>query len=436
MPQANHSRPRAAAALLVVAALIGGGSAPLAAQGRIAWETDFEAALARSKAENKPIMACFSMKGERVCDVIIAEHYSDPKLVELSKHTINLFCSPHGTPEQRELEKRVRIDLLKGDESTWMVAPQHCVFLPDGTLVWAVPYYIAAGELEWMWVEGIRKVDAAFEWTPTDRYRAPRKLAAEIEKEEQAQAPPPTPAEIKAILKEIKKGFGGFYEANEKLPIIVRSESRQAKQFVERLLEAHDTTESSKITILAYISRHAARSWWSVVKCVLEDEKKDVRLAAIRTLGDLGEKRSTSTIMGRWRKEDNKAVKGAILQAAVQCGPNNSKVVKLLPFVIADYDEVDLRIQATLAIASLEDKKAVAEGLEAALTSDTPRIRAAGAWAVATRRETALAGAVDAALKKEQDAAAKKWLQAAVKALGGEQVDALREFPELKNFGW
>ena len=32
--------------------------------------------------------------------MIIAEHYTDPKLVALSRHTVNLFCSPHGTPVQ------------------------------------------------------------------------------------------------------------------------------------------------------------------------------------------------------------------------------------------------------------------------------------------------------------------------------------------------
>ena len=91
------------------------------AQGKIHWQTDLSTALAKAEKDGKPIVACISMRGERVCDVIVAEHYADPKIVELSRNTINLFCSPHGSAEQQELEKRVRIDLLKKGADDWMV---------------------------------------------------------------------------------------------------------------------------------------------------------------------------------------------------------------------------------------------------------------------------------------------------------------------------
>lgn len=404
---------------------------PVAAQGKIAWETDLQAALAKAKDANKPLVACFSMAGERVCDVIIAEHYTDPRIVELSRNTINLFCSPHGTEVQRELEKRVRIDLLKKDASTWMVAPQHVVFMPDGELVWAVPYYVTAGELEWMWVQAIRKVRPDFPWEPGDRYRAPRALAAKLTEAKEQQAPPPTQAEIKAMLKQIKRGFGGYYGAREKLPIIVRNEGNQAKTFVERLLRANDTSPAERTAILAIIAANAPRSWWTVCKCVLEDDRESVRFAAVDTMRQLGDKRAAKTLLARWRKDESEKVRGAILQALVACGPTNGKVVKLVPFVLQDYKVEDLRVQAAIAIASLDDKQAVHEGLEAALSDESPRVRSTAAWAIASRRELELLPALQAAAKAEHAGDAKKWLAAGVAVLEGGEMDAFEGFSEV-----
>lgn len=404
----------------------------IGAQGKIDWETDIQAALAKAKAANQPILACFSMQGERVCDVIIGEHYNDPKLVELSRQTVNLFCSPHGTTAQKELEKRVRIDLLKGDTSTWMVAPQHVIFMPDGKLVWAVPYYITAGELEWMLVEAIRKVKPKFEWQATDRYRAPRSLAAKTTAAKEKQAPPPTHAEVKAILKEIKRGYGGYYGAKTKLPIIVRNDGSQAKKFVDRILRSHDSSISARIETLSIIATNASRSWWSVAKVMLEDDSHDVRHAAVDTLRQLGEKRATKVLLGRWRKEESLRVRGAILQALVACGPSNSQVIKLVPGVLTGQKDETLRVQAAIAIASLDNKKTVHAGLTAALRDTSARVRSTAAWAVASRRDTELLGVLKAALTDERHKDAEKWIKLACSVLAGGELGAFAEFPELK----
>ncbi|MFT7536640.1 MAG: hypothetical protein ACI85K_002594 [Hyphomicrobiaceae bacterium] len=419
--------------LLGMVAAIATCAVSIDAQGKIKWETDFQAALTKAKTANQPILACFSMQGERVCDVIIAEHYTDPKLVELSQQTVNLFCSPHGTDAQKELEKRVRIDLLKGDTSTWMVAPQHVVFMPDGTLIWAVPYYITAGELEWMLVEATRKVKPKFEWEATDRYRAPRSLAAKITAATVKQAPPPTHAEVKAILKEIKRGYGGYYGAKDKLPIIVRNDGSKAKTFVDRLLRSRDSSIRERIETLSIIAANASRSWWSVAKGMLEDDAHDVRHAAVDTLRQLGEKRATKVLLGRWRKEESVRVRGAILQALVACGPSNSQVIKIVPGVLTGEKDEALRVQAVIAIASLDSKKTVHAALTAALVDTSERVRSTAAWAVASRRDTELLDVLKAALTNERHKDAEKWLTLACAVLAGGELGAFAEFPELKN---
>lgn len=235
------------------------------------------------------------------------------------------------------------------------------------------------------------------------------------------------------MLKEIKRGYGGYYGAKEKLPIIVRNDGPQAKTFVDRILRSRDSSMSARIDILSIIALNASRSWWSVVKGMLEDDAPDVRHAAADTLRQLGEERATKVLLGRWRKEESLHVRGAILQAIVACGPSNSQVIKLVSGVLTDEKDETLRVQAAIAIASIDDKKTVHAGLTAALRDESARVRSTAAWAIASRRDTELLEVLKAALTSEQDKDVKTWLTLACTVLAGGELGAFAEFPELKD---
>ncbi len=400
----------------------------LSAQGKIPWEKTLAKALERAKTENKIVVACISMKGERVCDLIVSEHYSDSKIVELARKTVNVFCSPHGTAEQRELEKRVRIDLLKKDASAWMVAPQHVFFTPTGKIISSASYAISVGELEWMWAEALRAQDETFKWEYSDRMRAPRQLQAKKTAVSKVAVKPPTKKELDAMMREIKRGYGGYYGAKDKLPVIVRHPGGQARKFVERILKSIETRDSARISILKLIGSSSPRSWHVVIAPYIAHDKPAVRIAAANAMGELGERKGVKPLSSRWRKETEADVKSAILRAMVRCGPNDSRVVKMVPFVLKDYDEVSVRVNAALAAGGLENRKVVTTCLSRALGDKSGRVRATAAFTIASRREVSMLTALKAAAKGEKDADVKGWMEAASKVIAGETMDLFEGF--------
>jgi len=413
----------------LVAALILALAATLPAQGKITWAKDLDTALAKAKKENKLLVACISMKGERVCDVILAEHYCDSKITALSRHTVNLFCSPHGTALQKRTEFRVRTGLLKKSPSDWMVAPQHVIFSPDGKLISSVPYFLAIGELEWMWAEALKKHDPNFQWKFGERVRAPSRLKQENVETAKEVVKPPTKREVDLILRKIKRDSGSSYHgAREKLPIIVRHPGSVARKFIERILKSLETSDTDRVSILQAIGANSPRVWYLVVTPMLGRDHPKVRAAAARALRDLGERKSVAALSARWRKEKSNEVRGELLRAMAVCGPTDVQVIKLLPFVVKEDADEDVRVQAVLAAAVLESRNAITTGLTTALADSAPRVRSTAAYAIAARRDAAILEALEAATAKEKDEEVKAWMEAAGKVVGGGTMDAFKEF--------
>ena len=109
-------------------------------------------------------------------------------------------------------------------------------------------------------------------------------------------------------------------------------------------------------------------------------------------------------------------------------GPTNVHVVKLLPFVLKEHADEDVRVHAVVAVAVLESRNAVTTGLTTALADRAPRVRATAAYAIAARRDTAVLAALEAAADKEQDKDVKVWMEAAGKVVAGGSMEAFQEF--------
>jgi hypothetical protein len=190
-------------------------AAPLFAQA-IKWAPSLEDALAQAKTDNKVVLLAFNMAGERANDEMVADHYKDPTLARLSLQTVNVFCSISTearvagvTPNQQQsAEQKARLQVLKIGPGEDVIAPQHVFLGPDGVVLSAVAYRVTKGELEWAWVDAIRKVDPKFEWQLSAGARAPARLGfGAVERGQNQQ--PPSKAEVTEALKEVRKSRGG-----------------------------------------------------------------------------------------------------------------------------------------------------------------------------------------------------------------------------------
>ena len=202
---------------LLAGLVVGVLGSPLVGQSGVRWTPSFDDAMAQAKTDNKVVLLAFNMAGERANDEMVADHYKDPTLARLSLQTVNVFCSISTearvagvTPNQQQsAEQKARLQVLKIGPGEDVIAPQHVFLGPDGVVLSAVAYRVTKGELEWAWVDAIRKVDPKFEWQLSAGARAPARLGfGAVERGQNRQ--PPSKAEVTEALREVRKSRGGM----------------------------------------------------------------------------------------------------------------------------------------------------------------------------------------------------------------------------------
>lgn len=416
-------------------------SAPLSAQGgSISWETDFDAALARAKAENRLLFVAFNMDGERANDEAVALHYRDPAIVALSKNTVNLFGSigNHGkkcarvaglTCEQHQrIEMRAREYLLKIPEGEPVIAPQHLFATPDGKVLLSCVYQITVGELEWLFAEALKKHDPEFKYELKGRSRAPQRAVFGYERPPEPAETPPTSEEVAQAIKDLRSGRAGFREWRDKLPIIARSPDKEAIQFASGVLGSPWVRGERLAMLLQMIGRISPPEWHEAVSPFLGDQDSKVRLAAAMALMKLRSSKPVKEITAQLKKETDPSVKGRLLRALAACRPGEAATSALiLKTLKADASE-EVRLHAALAAATLEDRKSVTLCLAAALADAAPKVRSAAAFAIASRRDKELLQHLEAVLARESNPDVRKWMEAAREAVGGGPMTPFKDF--------
>lgn len=407
---------------------------PLAAQS-VRWTPSFADALAQSQREHKVLMLAFNMAGERANDELVADHYRDATLGRLSQHTVNVFCSTAAVPrvagvgvgQQQEAERLARLQVLKIGPGEDVIAPQHVFVHPDGTVLSSVPYRVTKGELEWVWVDAIRKVDATFAWQPSEGARAPGRLELGGVGRG-ANTPPPTKQQVEEALKTLKKSRGGVLRNLDQVELLLHSDDAAAIAFVDTTLR---TVQGGPLAAaLDSIGVVSPKVWHAVVTDRLDDRDANVRCAAARALEHLAEPKALPALRKQYRAEKDERARGRLLRAMASCGPSETDVRTQIDKVLAKEPAADVRAHAVLALALVEDRDHVLEGLTAALRDGSAKVRATAAFALAMRRDATTADRLAEAASREEEPDTKAWLDAAVETVRGGDGKAFASFEE------
>ncbi len=407
----------------------------LLAQGSIRWTPSFDDALAAAKAENKVLMLAFNMAGERANDELVADHYKDATLARLSLHTVNVFCSvaaeprvPGVTPSQQQAaEQEARLQVLKIGPGEDVIAPQHVFLDPNGTVLSSVAYRVTKGELEWVWVDAIRKVDAKFEWQLSPGARAPGRLGFGAVERGQNK-PPPTKAQVADALKELKKSRGGMLRNLQSFELVMRSDEPEAIAYVDATLKA--IPPGFVANTIETIGQISPKAYHAVVTPYLGDRDENVRYAAAAAIEHIAEPKALPATMKQWKVERVDRVRGRLLRALASSAPSDKETIAQIDKVLAKEPSPDVRAHAVLALAMVEDKAKVHEGLALALRDKSAKVRATVAFALASRREATFSDRLEEAASNEDDAETKAWIDEAVKVVRGGDGSAFKNFLE------
>jgi hypothetical protein len=408
---------------------------PLAAQSAVQWTPQFDEALATAKAENKVVLLAFNMAGEWANDELIADHYQDATLARLSTHTINVFCSTAGevrvrgvtVAQQQAAEQQARLTVLKIGPGEDVIAPQHVFLGPDGAVLSSVAYRVTKGELEWAWVDAIRKVDPAFTWQLSAAARAPARLGfGRVERGQNDT--PPSKAEVAEALKELKKSRGGIMRHLDSVQLVMRSDEPDAIAFIETTLKGvQGAPRKSAIDTIGLVS---PPGYHAVVSSYLGDRDEDLRYAAAGALEHLAAPKAVPALMKQWKAEKVDRVRGRLLRALASSAPTHKDVFHQIDKVLDKEPSADVRAHAVLALALVEDKQKVHEGLTQALRDKSAKVRATVAFVLAQRREVDFAHMLDEAAVREEDAETKAWLEAAAVVVRGGEAKPFESFLE------
>ncbi len=407
------------------------------ASAQIRWEASLDAALEDAKELKTVVMVALNMPGEPASDELEAEHYKDKVIRELSKHSVNLIYHVGPTGSSNPDERRVRESFLGATAGDPVAVPHHLFLDPreeGGKLISSVAYKLTKGQLEWIWVDAIQKVNPEFEWELSDRARAPEGMRVNGAEGGTGDMPP-SEEELKSALKEIKKNGGGrggrgrganWMRTLELFNVIVRSPEKPALKYAETSLRA--IGGGFLRSALRTIGDKSPEIWWTIASPYLESRSRSTREEAARALEKLAAPKSLSPLKKAWKSESDDKVRGRMLRALASAGPTDKTVTKTLGKVLQKDKSPDVRAQAAAAVSVLENPEVVRKHLETALEDEHAKVRTAAAYAIASRRDKDLAAILQKKAANERDAEAKEWMQKAIEVVEGGELRAFRAF--------
>lgn len=245
---APHVPARGALALALLAAS--------AHAGEIRWESSFEAALARAKAESKIVLVAVNMDGEGANERMAKNVYRDDVVAKLAADTVNVIASPadHGSSdkpcplfkslsctEHRAAADAARKAALKPDDDGNIVAPQHVFLDANGAPLVSVPYEITSGELAWCFVAAAKRADPMSKLVLPSSARMPRRAVIGALYDPTTAlggaVQPVTKKELLQLIKDVKKGMPAE-ERQASFRRILHSDLPEAMKFIEAELRS------------------------------------------------------------------------------------------------------------------------------------------------------------------------------------------------------
>jgi len=403
--------------------------------GDVVWQRSLEEALAKAKAENKPLFLAVNMDGERANDVLATKTYGEKSFEELAARTVNALASAAehaalGKPctrfdglecmHHRRTDTEARAQVLKSDAEGSVVAPQHVWLAPDGKLLLSVPYSVTLEELNWCMVTALHEVDPKSEAKMPANARAPRRLILGGVFDPGAAGDgladrPPTRAQVLEIIKELKKSWVGLEQMGPARRLLM-SDEPEAMEFVRQQLRGsigdylgggggggggggkggggaggggggRGNTGVFHAMILHSIGVVSPPAYWEIAVESLGHGDRRVRIEAAVALEQLAAPEALRELNVALLKEDDPSIKKELLRALGSVGANDSKTRSALLKRAKSDKDATLRWNALAALAFATQDAEVAAFLQQSLAGKDPRARTAAACAAGLSRD-------------------------------------------------
>jgi HEAT repeat protein len=379
--------------LVPTATAQGPGSRPEAAGSRttVAWEADFDQALARAKNEGKPLLFAFLMDDEPANDETARTIYTDPAFVELSRRWICVPCSAGSkrgadgnsasfagvtVASQQANEKKARARYMKSD---LVCTPQHVFCDHKGVEITRKVYLHSGSEL----CKAMRLVLAG----------STKELDAETQRVAQEES-----TRIDKLLKDAESGNLEVRDAA--LGELGSSEDPRALPAVMQRTKAGND-EAARLAAIKALARKGNHKAVAVLVPLLADQKAPVVIQSAQALGAIQLPDAVPALLDLLKKQKPDRVRNTVLRAAARCNPESKKTLEAALAALKN-SSTQMHAASIVALGHLRpDAKSVA-ALRPFLGDKNLSLRGLAVWALGNHGDAATAGQLEAMLRDEK----------------------------------
>lgn len=442
------------------------------AMAQIAWQKTLESALATAKDGGKVVFLAVNMDGEKANDRMATKMYAEKEVVALAARTINVVASAaeHAAPtkactrfdgllclDHRRVDMEARKDVLKGDASGMVIAPQHVWLSGDGKVLLSVPYEIAKDEMVWCFVTAIKKLDPKSDLAMPSTARAPRRVVMDgvFDPGAAETAAPLSKKELAELIEKVKRGV----PAEERWVAIQRilvCDDPIAVDYIQSELRSGTSGggrgggggggggrggggggggggaargaadgAAKHMRIIRAIGAGSPPVYAPLVHEFVGNFAPEMRSEAAVALEQLATPDSTKVIEKQLAEEKDPKVQKDLVRALAACGAKEAKVKKDVARRARSEKDLLVRRNAIYSLSQFAPDKDVLAVLDAVLTAGSEEDKRAAALALSVKRDEGWRGALEAHLRSAADGPLKTTLEAALAVSNGADLSTI-----------
>jgi HEAT repeat protein len=391
-----------------------------AAAPRIAWESDFDAALRRAQAEKKPLFVAFLMDDEPANDQTIKEHYVDPEIVELSRRFVCLVCCigehrgedggctkfPGITCAQHQaIEKKARARWMVGDT---VCTPQHVFCDGKGDVVLRKVYLISKATLA-------KCLTMTLHATGGDTSNLPK--AKVVDDDPQALVDKEK-AQVDGWLRDLDSRNLELREAALR-GLGYADDARALPAVLARCAPQHD--DPTRIAAIGALARKGNFEAVRPLAAMLKEPKAPIVIRVAQSLETIQMPEAVPPLLAAIKKERRDRVLGVLLRAAARSQSGNAEVREACLRAFKDAS-TQLESAIMVALGRLDAHPKIVELMVKQLESRNQNTRGLAAWVLGAQATPEARKALEALDRAEKTPEVRKLLASALKQSRGETV--------------
>ena len=333
------------------------------AGSNIAWERNWDAALAKAKKEDRPIMVAFILPGESANDEIIARHFRDRGIIDETKNFVVIpalgapppeGATAGGAPfgaltakEAFEIEREARYELL---ESNTVSCPQFIFLSPDAKKVllrhvWMLPAAELRKKIQMARAFHDPNADPGFVKEHRDRVADLLKLA----------------------------DHNNATKREGALSTLATLDDPEIDRFLVRQTGPR-ADKVKRLEAIACMKRAQRASALPCLHGLLKARDSITRVHAAVAIHDIGLPESVEALTKALKKEGKERVRCHLLRALHRCGGDSPKLRKIVKALLSKSGQLD-RLSALWIAAALEPGKDLARPILKAAMDRNTRVR-------------------------------------------------------------